>query len=1225
MSCNKASNSVNDKAKQSSLLRPTTLTRSLLNSSISSLTSDTSEKPSSAKKSSSVEVLNPKSEELKVGDRVYVNGVQPGVIRFLGETSFATGKWAGIELDEENGKNDGSVNGVRYFECKPKYGLFIRPMKATIEPISQSDKSDTESVASTTKSVQRSSLSSVSSLKVGDRVVVNATSGRKDGVLRFLGETEFAAGVWAGVELDEPSGKNDGSVAGKRYFECEMNRGLFAPTSKVSKTMDSKGVKTLKSPSKPLNTATYRKTKAGDISTARRGLSGSQESLNSIASSVSQRSAGIRLGITSLRNQTGASVVGRTNTLGLSSPSSAFRQTIKEKEDHISQLLNERESERGETAKLSLRIDELEQELALLKNEHQRYIQEKVDEIQELRQTIEEGNRIQKELLLQIDEERRKAEVFEFRLEEEMVNSMEIKEEIEKLMDKKSGHKDDRYELQEESIKKSERILQLETNLESKKQEVSSLHGRIREVEEQFKIAEQKQLRYLETIDDLNLRITKSDNEARKMEDVRRQLEEELEQLRENLVTLRNKLSKNDDIMELTDKLRKKDVEIANMASNAKSLQKQLEFLNDEKSTFEEERKETEKLLKEKEKEIHKLQRVNVQLQEDLTRVEELRYSLERQVEDSSRKTSNSNSELNSIRAEVRQKETEIKQLIDDLRRKDDELHELKCETNKQVMEKEDEIRSFKNKECQLREDIAKGEDEKRILQQKIDELLKKSGDSNEHLTTLNEEVKCKQNEIQSMRDEVRTLKSQVSKLEMDVKRYSSEASDLTVLITKKNEEIEMLRRENQNSEGTLNKKENALSSLETSVKNLQSEIETLHENMNDKQKEISCLKQKLHDVNSELKSSEKEKDDLLRQLNDTKSSLFNKENELSRLSNSKYAVEEQTHDLVKQIQVLKEANNDLLLERDKLSLDARNHKNGVSERDETIKKLREQLDVVRKQFDEYRQSLEVELNKSKTESESLLHELKGDVHSVQEENDSLKLTNRDLNEEIVRLREEMRFNEGRNKEVMNEFEAECQRLENSLEEKRKIIDEKNSLLEERDAFLQHITTENESTLEAFKKKVETEKANLIKKIETLESSLNANIATTKSLHSQNGAEKETYESQIDFLNSVIVDMQKKNDDLKSRIQILEEIGVTDFEEPLSEPKLNGHIRAPRLFCDICDVFDAHDTEDCPQQSGQMQDAHSQHQLSRNVERPYCRTCEVFGHWTEACNDNQSF
>lgn len=37
------------------------------------------------------------------------------------------------------------------------------------------------------------------------------------GVIRYLGETDFAKGEWCGVELDEPLGKNDGAVAGTRY------------------------------------------------------------------------------------------------------------------------------------------------------------------------------------------------------------------------------------------------------------------------------------------------------------------------------------------------------------------------------------------------------------------------------------------------------------------------------------------------------------------------------------------------------------------------------------------------------------------------------------------------------------------------------------------------------------------------------------------------------------------------------------------------------------------------------------------------------------------------------------------------------------------------------------------------------------------------------------------------------------------------------------------------
>ncbi|NXY23218.1 CLIP4 protein, partial [Atrichornis clamosus] len=69
-------------------------------------------------------------------------------------------------------------------------------------------------------------------LKLGDRVVI---AGQKVGTLRFCGTTEFASGQWAGVELDEPEGKNNGSVGKVQYFKCAPKRGIFAPLSKISK------------------------------------------------------------------------------------------------------------------------------------------------------------------------------------------------------------------------------------------------------------------------------------------------------------------------------------------------------------------------------------------------------------------------------------------------------------------------------------------------------------------------------------------------------------------------------------------------------------------------------------------------------------------------------------------------------------------------------------------------------------------------------------------------------------------------------------------------------------------------------------------------------------------------------------------------------------------------------------------------------------------------------
>ncbi|XP_062250934.1 centrosome-associated protein 350 isoform X2 [Platichthys flesus] len=81
--------------------------------------------------------LPPAQDEMpsfKVGDRVLVGSVQPGTLMFKGPTSFANGFWAGVELDKSEGSNNGTYDGVVYFECNECHGIFAPPDKITHLP-----------------------------------------------------------------------------------------------------------------------------------------------------------------------------------------------------------------------------------------------------------------------------------------------------------------------------------------------------------------------------------------------------------------------------------------------------------------------------------------------------------------------------------------------------------------------------------------------------------------------------------------------------------------------------------------------------------------------------------------------------------------------------------------------------------------------------------------------------------------------------------------------------------------------------------------------------------------------------------------------------------------------------------------------------------------------------------------------------------------------------------
>ena len=203
-------------------------------------------------------ILTPTGKDIQLNMRVLCLNKHKGKVSFIGRTSFAEGQWYGITLDEADGKNSGSVQGIQYFECEPNFGLFIRQhqilplsnpgtnsstnpptqngvlqIQLQKTPVPTRGVSQLQQPSRATPTGERPPSVNASTPKLpynlGDRVIV----GGKKGVVRYIGRTQFAKGTWTGVELESPGGKNNGSIEGVKYFTCAPRHGLFSPAGKI--------------------------------------------------------------------------------------------------------------------------------------------------------------------------------------------------------------------------------------------------------------------------------------------------------------------------------------------------------------------------------------------------------------------------------------------------------------------------------------------------------------------------------------------------------------------------------------------------------------------------------------------------------------------------------------------------------------------------------------------------------------------------------------------------------------------------------------------------------------------------------------------------------------------------------------------------------------------------------------------------------------------------------
>ncbi|XP_031164833.1 CAP-Gly domain-containing linker protein 1 isoform X8 [Sander lucioperca] len=1381
-------------------------------------------------------------EIFQIGERVWVNGNKPGYIQFLGEAQFAPGQWAGIVLDEPIGKNDGSVAGVRYFQCEALRGIFTRPSKLsrtegeangteTAPPSraasptpsvgsvsshtpatkSTSPTTATKKASSTTpatpatpsSNLPRTNSESVSNLsetgsvkkgerelKMGDRVLVGGT---KAGVVRFLGETDFAKGEWCGVELDEPLGKNDGAVAGTRYFQCQPKYGLFAPVHKVTRI----GFPST-TPAKAKTTV--RKVVATPSGLKRSPSASSISTMSSVASSVSAKPSRTGL-LTETSSRYNRKISGTT----------ALQEALKEKQQHIEQLMAERDMERAEVAKATGHVGEMEQEIGLLRVD-QEQMEAKMDQ---LRALVEAADKDKVELLNQLEEERRKVEDLQFRVEEACITKGDlesnfntvgsdyslssqtqtrlehahIKELEQSLLFEKTKAEKLQRELEDTrvaTVSERSRIMDLERDLSLRTREVADLQLRlgtqqgsedsnstvsplleeINSLRDQLASQEAKQKeelkKYKEKLEaqekthseaaaqvqatsvrlsgdneQLQMRLSHAEKEnADIIEQWRSKLESAIASHQQAMEELKVSFSKGsgaqtEQLIETKGALEKLNIEhkLALEEAGAKheadavawtrekqALKAQLLSLIEDKERLEEslrssvERAEEQHLV-EMEDVLGKLHAAELRVKE----LEEKEGMSAQQAQDKDRQTKEQMSEIVALRSQVAQGNQELVTLKS-------QLEMVQSQGNNQgamVSELSSQLEGRQQEVLSLQQSLTTVQQEKDVLEQELGGLKQRLAESTEEQTKSSntmqetlEKLSKKEEQCTSLITESESLRTQLSglerklkaaderleqlskdkyKLENDISDMMKTSGDSSVQLTKMNEDLIQKERRLEELQSQLSEeKEKAVHSNEQLQQEQSRREQELKETRDTHQSQISSLQDKIANLEKTVKQGETLVEELKASQEKSlsqASELHVKELEVLQCQVDKWKQElssstdktQELEKLVSELQPYKEqvqateasgktaeALEQLTKEKADLMQEKNEAQSLLEELRSSKQKMETQLKTLKKDNSKYQEDLNVSKEQLCIETqrtESLCQEIEElkevvtvktqSLQMLQDENSKLtrELDNHHKEQsELVKLKDEhsklkkqlkqsLPNNAFSESSLKEQFEKEKAALQQSIHKNSAFISEKEQQVEKLMSELVGLHGERASveTLQGTIQALERDKANLQGRVQRLEKDLAAGPDTKSSgdaVLDQLREDKETAESQaaIEFLNSVIIDLQRKNEELKDKLEKMATAALngnnsSELDNYDSHDKEPVKKKAPpRLFCDICDCFDLHDTEDCPTQM-QMPDSppHTTYHGNKGEERSYCDICEVFGHWTESCNDDQTF
>uniref|UniRef100_A0A669PUS4 CAP-Gly domain containing linker protein 1 n=1 Tax=Phasianus colchicus TaxID=9054 RepID=A0A669PUS4_PHACC len=1184
---------------------------------ISDLTKTTIKHAPSSEKSSSTTTADAHDDfvdDFRVGERVWVNGNKPGFIQFLGETQFAPGQWAGIVLDEPIGKNDGSVAGVRYFQCEPLRGIFTRPSKLSRKVLTEDEANGTQTAhasratsptsTSTASAVsaspaalpptgiphktsplaakehstpsQFSNLSKTASgsvsnlseagslkkgereLKIGDRVLVGGT---KAGVVRFLGETDFAKGEWCGVELDEPLGKNDGAVAGTRYFQCQPKYGLFAPVHKVTKI----GFPST-TPAKAKTTV--RKVVATPAALKRSPSASSLSSLSSVASSVSSKPSRTGL-LTETSSRYARKISGTT----------ALQEALKEKQQHIEQLLAERDLERAEVAKATSHVGEIEQELALVRDGHDRHVLEMEAKMDQLRAMVEAADREKVELLNQLEEEKRKVEDLQFRVEEESITKGDlerkrqisedpentqtkleharIKELEQSLLFEKTKADKLQRELEDTrvaTVSEKSRIMELERDLALRVKEVAELRGRLESSKHIDDV--DTSLSLLQEISTLQEKMAAAGKEhQREMSSLKEKFESSEEALRKEIKTL--------------------SASNERMGKENESLKTKLDHANKENSdVIELWKSKLESAIASHQQAMEELKvsfskgvgAQTAEFAELKTQMEKLKLDYENEMSNLKLKQENEKShhlkEIEALKAKLQAVTEEKEQTLENLKTK------LESVEDQHLVEMEDTLNKLQEAEIKVKElDVLQAKcNEQTKLIGSLTQQIKASEEKLLDLAALQKANSEGKLEIQKLSEQLEAAEKQIQNLETEKVDGSSKASNLAKELQGKEQKLLDLEK---NLSAVNQVKDSLEKELQLLVSNTQKfwwnclHLSKTIQKLNQKEEQFALMSSELEQLKSNLTVMEtklKEREEKEQQLTEAKAKLENDIAEIMKSSGDSSAQLMKMNDELRlkerqleQIQLeLTKANEKAVQLQKNVEQTAQKAEQSQQEtlktHQEELKKMQDQLMDMKKQMEtSENQYKDLQAKYEKETSEMITKhdaDIKGFKQNLLDAEEALK-TAQKKNDELETQAEELKKQAEQAKDAIHQEKIETlASLENSRQTNEKLQNELDMLKQNNLKNEEELTKSKEllnlenRKVEELKKEFEALKLAAAQKSQQLAALQEENVKLAEELGRSRDevTSHQKLEEERSVLNNQLLEMKKRESTLKKEI-----------------------------------------------------------------------------------------